>query len=78
MVKLDPQFDETKRLPVVGGRLQFALIPKEEKHQIIIPHNDPVTEKIYHARICESKSFAAPDYSHSSTSTIGLHKEDEK
>ena len=46
MVKLDPQFDETKRLPVVGGRLQFALIPKEEKHQIIIPHNDPVTEKI--------------------------------
>ena len=46
IVKLDPQFDETKRLLVVGGRLQFAQIPEEEKHQIIIPHNDPVIEKL--------------------------------
>ena len=46
IVKLDPQFDETKRLLVVGGRLQFAQIPEEERHQIIIPHNDPVIEKL--------------------------------
>ena len=46
IVELDPQFDETKRLLVVGSRLQFAQIPEEEKHQIIIPHNDPVIEKL--------------------------------
>ena len=46
IAKLDPHFDETKRLLVVGGRLQFAQIPEEEKHQIIIPHNDPVIEKL--------------------------------
>ena len=46
IVKLDPQFDKTKRLLVVGGHLQFAQIPEEEKHQIIIPHNDPVIEKL--------------------------------
>ena len=46
IVKLDPQLDETKKLLVVGGRLQFAQIPEEQKHQIIIPHKDPVIEKL--------------------------------
>ena len=31
---------------VVAGRLQFSQIPKEAKHQIVIPHNDPVIEKL--------------------------------
>ena len=52
IVKLDPQFDETKKLLVVGGRLQFAQIPEEQKHQITIAHKDPVTEKlIMHVRV---------------------------
>ncbi|XP_015772515.1 PREDICTED: uncharacterized protein LOC107350789 [Acropora digitifera] len=60
IVKLDPQFDETKRLLVVGGRLQFAQIPEEEKHQIIIPHNDPVIEKlIMHVHV--KASHAGPE-----------------
>ena len=42
IVNLDPQFDQSKRLLVVGRRLQFAQIPEEAKHQIIIPHDDPV------------------------------------
>ena len=46
IVKLDQKFDQTKKLLVVGGRLQFAQIPEETKHQIIIPHNDPVIEKL--------------------------------
>ena len=45
IVKLDPQFDQTKNLLVVGERLQFAQVPEEAKHQIIIPHNNPVIEK---------------------------------
>ena len=46
IVKLDPQFHKIKKLLVVGGRLQFAQIPEEAKHQIIIPYNDPVIEKL--------------------------------
>ena len=46
IVKLDQKFDQTKKLFVVGGRLQFEQIPEEAKHQIIIPHNDPVIEKL--------------------------------
>ena len=60
IVKLDPQFDETKKLLVVGGRLQFAQIPEEEKHQIIIPHKDPVIEKlIMHVHV--NASHAGPE-----------------
>ena len=32
IVKLDPQFHQSKRLPVVGGCLQLAQIPEEAKH----------------------------------------------
>ena len=60
IVKLDPQFDESKKLLVVGGRLQFAQIPEETKHQIIIPHNDPVIEKlILHVHV--KASHAGPE-----------------
>lgn len=52
IVKLDLQFDRTKELLVVAGRLHFAQIPEEAKHQIIIPHNDPVIKKlILHVRV---------------------------
>ena len=57
IVKLDPQFDQSKRLLVVGGRLQFAQIPEEAKHQIIIPHGDPVIEKLImhlHFKACHA------------------------
>lgn len=57
IVKLDPQFDQTKKLLVVGGRLQFAQIPEEAKHQIIIPYDDPVIEKLImhlHVKACHA------------------------
>ena len=56
IVKLDPQFDESKKLLVVGGRLQFAQIPDET----MIPHNDPVIEKlILHVHV--KASHAGPE-----------------
>ena len=60
IIKLDPRFDQTKKLLVVGGRLQFPQIPEEAKHQIIIPHNDPVIEKLImhlHVKAC----YAGPE-----------------
>ena len=57
IVKVDLHFDQTKKLLVVGGRLQFAQIPEEAKHQIIIPHNDPVIEKLImhlHVKACHA------------------------
>ena len=42
---------------MVDGRLQFAQIPEEVKHQIIIPHNDPVIEKlIMHIHVKAARS----------------------
>ena len=37
-LKLDPYYDKTNQIIRVGGRLQFADIPEETKHQIILPH----------------------------------------
>ena len=57
IVNLDPHFNQTKKLLVVGGRLQSAQIPEEAKHQIIIPHNDPVIEKLImhlHVKACHA------------------------
>jgi len=57
IVKLDSQLDQTKKLLVVGGCLQFAQIPEEAKHQIIIPHDDPVVEKLimhFHVKACHA------------------------
>ena len=57
IVKLDPHFDQTKKLLVVGGCLQFAQIPEEAKHQIIIPHNNSVIEKLIihlHVKACHA------------------------
>jgi len=60
IVKLDPQYDENRKLLVVGGRLQFAQIPEDAKHQIIIPYNDPVIEKLI-LSVHEKGSHAGPE-----------------
>lgn len=42
---------------MVGGRLQFAQILEDAKHQIIIPHDDPVIEKLImhlHVKACHA------------------------
>jgi len=72
IVKLDPQFDESKKLLVVGGRLQFAQIPGETKHQIIIPHNDPVRD-VDPSRSCQSKPRWSRDDLSRSSSTFLAH-----
>lgn len=60
IVKLGQQIDQTKKLLVVGGRLQFAQIPEEAKHQTIIPHSDPVIGKlIMHLQV--KACHAAPE-----------------
>ena len=46
IVKLDPQIDKDTGLLVVGGRLQFASISEEAKHQVISPHKYSLTEKL--------------------------------
>ena len=74
IVKLDPQFDQTKRLLVVDGRVQFAQIPEEAKHQIIIPHDDPVIEKMImhlHIKVCH----VGPQTTFS-VSVFGSHTDD--
>ncbi|XP_044166852.1 uncharacterized protein LOC122950905 [Acropora millepora] len=38
LLKLDPYYDKTDQVIRVGGWLQFADIPEETKHQIILPH----------------------------------------
>ena len=57
IVKLDPQFDQTKKLLVVGGRLQFVQIPEKANHQIIVPYGNPVIEKLIihvHVKACHA------------------------
>ena len=46
ILKLDPVFDQEKQLIRVGGRLEFADIPYDAKHQIIIPKKDILIEKL--------------------------------
>ena len=41
LLKLDPYYDEEDKVIRVGGRLQFADLPEENKHQIILPHGHP-------------------------------------
>ena len=46
ILKLDPVFDQEKQLIRVGGRLEFADIPYDAKHQIIIPKKVKLIEKL--------------------------------
>ena len=46
LLKLDPYYDRTDQVIRVGGRLQFADIPEETKHQIILPHGHSEVAKM--------------------------------
>ena len=46
LLKLDPYYDKTDHVITVGGRLQFADIPEETKHQIILPHGQAEVAKM--------------------------------
>ena len=46
LLKLDPYYDKTDQVIRVGGRLQFADIPEETKHQIILPHGHTKVAKM--------------------------------
>ena len=46
LLKLDPYYDRTDQVIRVGGRLQFADIPEETKHQIILPHGHTEVAKM--------------------------------
>ena len=55
---LDPTLDQETGLIVVGGRLNFSDLPEETKHQIIVPKDDLLTEKlILH---CHTQNNHAP------------------
>ena len=41
LLKLHPYYDKEDKVIRVGGRLQFAEPPEENKHQIILPHGHP-------------------------------------
>ena len=64
LLKLDPYYDGTDHVIRVGGRLQFADIPEETKHQIILPHGHTEVAKMIldvHAQtdvICRSRNLA--------------------
>ena len=46
LLKLDPYYDRTDEVIRVGGRLQFADIPEETKHQIILQHGHSEVAKM--------------------------------
>ena len=46
LLKLDPYYDIEDQVIRVGGRLQFADLPEENKHQIILPHGHPAVAKL--------------------------------
>ncbi|XP_031560001.1 uncharacterized protein LOC116296171, partial [Actinia tenebrosa] len=46
LLRLDPYYDEKDQVLRVGGRLQFADLPEENKHQIILPHGHIVVQRL--------------------------------
>lgn len=69
IVKLDPQFDETKKLLVVGGRLQFAQMSSiKSLYHIMIQ-----LLKIDPTRACQSKPCWSRDDPSCSSSTVLAH-----
>ncbi|XP_064653104.1 uncharacterized protein LOC135503459 [Lineus longissimus] len=46
ILKFDPKFDEVNKVLRVGGRLQNSELKEETKHQVILPHNHPIVDKI--------------------------------
>ena len=76
--KLDPFYDEQKQLLRVGGRLQFAQIDLEAKHQIIIPHHDELVEKLVLLCTLKQSMQVQRPPSQFYESDIGLYMDDEK
>ncbi|XP_078371406.1 uncharacterized protein LOC144655058 [Oculina patagonica] len=46
LLKLDPYYDRADQVVRVGGRLHFADIPEETKHQVILPHGHSEVAKM--------------------------------
>lgn len=46
LLKLDPYYDRSDQVIRVGGRLQFADLPEENKNQTIFPHGHPAGAKL--------------------------------
>ena len=60
ILKLDPIFDRENQLIRVGGRLEFADIPYEAKHQIILQKKDRLVEKLI-LHLHSKASHAGPE-----------------
>ena len=45
LLRLDPFYDNRDKVIRVGGRLQNSSLLEEAKHQIILPHGNPIVEK---------------------------------
>ena len=45
LLKLDPYYDREDQVIRVGGRLQFADLLEQTKHQVILPHGHPEVAK---------------------------------
>ena len=57
ILNLDPIFDTQEQVIRVGGRLEFAQLVNETKHQVIIPHHDELVEKLIlhlHSEACHA------------------------
>ncbi|XP_068741705.1 uncharacterized protein [Montipora capricornis] len=46
LLKLDPYYDRDDQVLRVRGRLEFADLPEQSKHQIILPHGLPEVAKM--------------------------------
>lgn len=46
LLKLNPYYDTDDQVLRVGGRLRFADLSKQSKHQIILPHGHPEVAKM--------------------------------
>ena len=46
LLKLDPYYDREDQVIRVGGRLQFADLLEQTKHQVILPHGHPEVAKM--------------------------------
>ena len=64
LLKLDPYYDEADQVIRVGGRLQFADIPEETKHQVILPHGHPEVAKLIQDATKECCMLVQKQYCH--------------
>ena len=58
--KLDPYYDTDDQVFRAGGRLRFADLPKQIRHQIILPHGHPEVAKMVQD-VCKNMLHARPE-----------------